>query len=399
MSQIKYTRTTKLSRRAWLRGAACTAVLGAPFFNVNRYKLFAAGAREYSKRTIDLVRGNLVIDMLGLLSLDRQVQRRWVEDAKNLTDEQFQALRSSGINVFNDAHPGARGTPGALGKYESALQFVADQNAFIAGNDVRLMRIDTAGDLARVHGSGKVGVLIGIQDSAHFRSVDDVDLFHSLGQRVSQLTYNSRNLIGTGSTERNDSGISDFGVAIIGRMNQVGMAVDVSHCGEQTTLDAFEISKLPVLITHSNVRKLAGGNPRTKTDAAILALRKSGGVIGISGVRNFVKATEPTTLDDMLDHFDYVKKLIGPEYLGVGSDIDLYGYDAMSAEQMRQLRASYKDSYGFRAKLDIEEVAHPQRMFSLTEGLIRRGYSDEQIKGILGGNFQRVLSQIWERRA
>lgn len=386
----------KMNRRRWLRGAVCTgAVVAAPFINLNRYNLFAASTREYSKRAIELVRGNLVIDMLGLLSLDREVQRRWVEDAKNLTMEQFQTLLSSGINVFNDAHPGARTVPGGFAKFEGALQFVADQNAFIAGNGERLMRIDTASDLARVHGSGKVGVLIGIQDSSHFRSVEDVDLFHSMGQRVSQLTYNSRNLIGTGSTERSDSGISDFGVAIIDRMNQVGMAVDVSHCGEQTTLDAFEISKRPVLITHSNVRKLAGGNPRTKTDAAILALGKSGGVMGISGVRNFVKATEPTTIEDMLDHFDYVKQLIGPEHLGVGSDIDLYGYDAMSAEQMRQLRAAYKDSYGFRAKLDIEEMAHPLRMFSLAEGLIRRKYSDAEIKGILGGNFQRVLSQIW----
>jgi membrane dipeptidase len=106
--------------------------------------------------------------------------------------------------------------------------------------------------------------LLGLQNSEHFRRPDDVDFFRGLGQRVSQLTYNARNLIGNGSTERRDEGISDFGVSIIERMNKVGMAVDVSHCGDRTTLDAFEISKKPVLITHSNCRALVPNHPVLK---------------------------------------------------------------------------------------------------------------------------------------
>ena len=97
----------------------------------------------------------------------------------------------------------------------------------------------------------------------------------------------------------------------------------------------------------------------------------------------------------MLDHFDHVTKLIGHEHLGVGSDMDLYGYDAMPAEANKQLRASYKGSYGFREKIDIEGLNHPKRMFDLTEGLIRRKYNNAAIEGILGGNFKRVLSAIW----
>ena len=219
--------------------------------------------------------------------------------------------------------------------------------------------------------------------------------FRGLGQRVSQLTYNSRNLIGNGSTERRDEGISDFGVSIIERMNKVGMAVDVSHCGDRTTLDAFEISKKPVLITHSNSRIVAGGHPRDKTDEAIKKVGANGSVMGITGVRMFVKATEPTTIEDALDHFDHVRDLIGAEHLGVGSDIDLYGYDSMPPELNKRLRAGYKGSYGFREKIDIDGLNHPKRMFDLTEGLIRRKYSDADIQGILGGNFARVLKQIW----
>ncbi len=368
----------------------------APAFNRGRFQLFASGrfgstATEYSARAIALMQRSVVIDMLSPFTLDFPKQALWEGNPKAFASA-IQEFLDSGINVF---HPAVGlGGPDA---YMSALKFFAGWNALLAGNDERLMRVDSADDFARVKSSKKVAVILGLQNSEHFRTPDDVDYFHGLGQRVSQLTYNSRNLIGNGSTERRDEGISDFGVAIIERMNSRGMAVDVSHCGDRTTLDAFEISKRPVLITHSNVRALAGGHPRDKNDDAIRAVGRSGGVMGITGVRMFVRDKEPTTIEHVLDHFDYVTKLIGAEHLGVGSDIDLHGYDAMPAELNRRLRASYKGSYGFRDKIDIEGLDHPKRMFDLTEGLIRRKYSDADISGILGGNFRRVLSDIWTR--
>jgi membrane dipeptidase len=121
--------------------------------------------------------------------------------------------------------------------------------------------------------------------------------------------------------------------------------------------------------------------------------------MGITGVRNFVKGSEPTTIEDLLNHFDHVAKLIGIEHVGVGSDIDLFGYDAMPAEEYKRLKESYKGTYAFREKIDIEKVDHPKRMYDLTEGLIRRGYSDAQITGVLGGNFVRVLGQVWGPRS
>jgi membrane dipeptidase len=182
-------------------------------------------------------------------------------------------------------------------------------------------------------------------------------------------------------------------------MNEVGMAVDVSHCGDRTSLDAFEVSKRPVLITHSNARALNPGHPRCKPDEVIRACGNAGSVMGITGVRNFVKGSEPTTVEDLLNHFDYVAQMIGVEKVGIGSDIDLYGYDAMPAEDYKRLKDSYKGSYAFRDKIDIEGVDHPKRMYDLTEGLIRRKYSDGDITGILGGNFVRVLGEIWKGSA
>ena len=392
---MKKTRKT-ISRREAIKGiaAAGAGVLAAPMFNRGRFQLFANSPVEYSARAIDLVKRSTVIDMLCVITLDFAKGNKWMADPESFTLVDLQPFKDSGINVI---HPAVgMGGPNA---YDSALRFFAAWNAFIANHDEHLMRIDSAADLARVKKSGKLGILLGLQNSDQFRTPNDVDLFRGLGQRVSQLTYNSRNLIGNGSTERRDEGISDFGIAIIERMNKVGMAVDVSHCGDRTTLDAFEISKKPVLITHSNCRALVGEHPRCKSDEAIKKVKDSGGVMGITAVRMFVKVDEPTTVEHVLDHFDHVRKLIGPEHLGVGSDIDLYGYDKMPPELNKQLRASYKGSYGFRDKIDVEGLDHPKRMFDLTEGLIRRKYSDQEIEGILGGNFKRVLGQIWTPQA
>ena len=390
------------SRRAVLMAAAGAAglTLAAPFINRGRAVVQAHGRgrtatpQEYSTRCIDLVTGSLVIDMLSPLVIARSIQQRWGPDLSGMTAEEEQEFRDSEIDVFHIA-VGVGGRD-FEDQYENTLLFVAGYNAIIASRPDLFVRIDSAEDLASVHGSARAGILIGLQTSSHFHTLDDVNQFYWLGQRVSQLTYNSRNMIGNGATERVDGGISDFGVAIVERMNEIGMAVDVSHSGDRTTLDACEVSSRPVLFTHSNSRVLSGGHPRTKTDEAIRAMAATGGVMGMTGVRMFVKDREPTTIEDYIDHFDHVRDLVGVEHLGVGSDVDLHGYDDMPPDEYEALKAAYKDSYAFRDKIDIEGVDHPKRMFDLTEALIRRGYTDDHIRGILGGNFQRVLGEIWE---
>jgi membrane dipeptidase len=375
---------------ALLRPAAVTAA-EAPAVLRRRYPLVPGSQQQYSERAIRLVRESTVLDLLGLLSLGAD-NSRWLNDPDTFTEEDLALYHRSGINAFHIASG-----LGGVGSdaYTNVLRHVAAWNGFIASHDEHFMRVDSAADLERLNGSGKIGIIIGIQNSDHFLRPDDINTFRSLGQRISQLTYNARNRIGSGSTERRDGGLSNFGVAVVRRMNEVGMAVDVSHCGDQTTLDAFEASTQPVLITHSNCRALVPGHPRCKTDEAIRAMARTGGVMGITGVRMFVKAEEPTTIEHMLDHYDHVRKLVGAEHLGVGSDMDLFGYDALPAATQQQLRASYNESYAFRDRIDIDGVDHPQRMYDLTEGLIRRRYSDAEISGVLGGNFKRVLSQIW----
>ena len=177
-------------------------------------------------------------------------------------------------------------------------------------------------------------------------------------------------------------------------MNAVGMLIDVSHSGDRTTLDAVALSPKPIAFTHSNCRALIE-HPRVKTDEAIRALAAKGGVMGITGVRNFVSSTEPTSVATIVDHIDHVVKLVGIDHVGIGSDADLNGYDDMSAEGNKALRAAYKSSYAFRDKIDTDGFDDPTKMFSLTEELIRRRYSDANITAVLGGNFQRLLAETW----
>ena len=121
--------------------------------------------------------------------------------------------------------------------YAESFRDITGWNTLVAAHPRQFLRIDGFADFERAKTEGKIGILIGQQNSEHFRTIEDVNLFYHLGQRVSQLTYTS-NRIGGGSTDTHDSGLSLYGAQIVERMNQVGMAVDISHCGDRTTLDS-----------------------------------------------------------------------------------------------------------------------------------------------------------------
>ncbi|MCJ8158458.1 dipeptidase [Sphingomonas sp. LaA6.9] len=374
------------SRRAILKGALTAAAIGGfPMINTGAYQLFAQSSRRYSKRAVDLVRQSLVIDMLAPLKIDFRPEYY----ASPLSEKDAADFRASGITGFHNAV----GTGGPEARAET-LAWIAAWQGFAGRNAHVFSLVGRAEDLDRAKREGKCAVIMGVQNSEHFRTVEDVKMFYQIGQRCSQLTYNSQNMIGSGSTDRIDGGVSDYGAAIIKAMNEVGMLIDVSHCGDRTTLDAIEMSPKPIAITHSNCRALVD-HPRVKTDEAIKALGAKGGVMGITGVRMFVSAKEPTALANIVDHIDHVVKLAGIDHVGIGSDADLNGYDDMPADQYAQLKAGYKASYAFRDKIDTDGFDHPKKVYDLTEELIRRSYSNENIAAILGGNFRRLLGATW----
>jgi membrane dipeptidase len=376
----------RVTRRRTLQAmAGAMAALALP----EGFAAQTAAAQEtknkYSSKVLDLVQRSLVIDMLAPLKLDFRPEAY----ALPLTESEAAMFRTCGITGFHNSV----GVGGATA-YDDALEFIAAWSGFVGRNTHVFTLVGKADDLDGAKAKQKIAVIMGLQNADEFREAKDVKAFYELGLRCAQLTYNTQNLLGSGSTERVDGGISDYGEQIIKSMNEVGMLVDVSHSGDETTLDAIELSPKPIAFTHSNCRAL-NNHPRLKTDEAIRKLAAKGGVMGITGVRMFVKDKEPTTVEDIVDHIDHVVKLVGIDHVGIGSDSDLMGYDHMPPDQYKQLKAGYKSSYAFRDKIDTDGFDHPRKVYDLTAALIRRGYSDSNIQAVLGGNFRRLLGSTW----
>ncbi len=357
-------------RREVLARSMC--LIAAPLVQAGRCRLQASDSPAYSTRAIDLVEQSNVIDMLGLLTFDWPLLERWRSHPESFSETDFRNLQNSGIDVF---YPAVAFDDASCG--EISTRWMESWNRFLSARAECFVRIDGVSDLDRPKREGKIGIVLGMQDANYIASVSDVDRFYAMGQRVMQLTYNFTNRLGHGCMTE-DRGLTAFGHEVVERMNGIGMAVDLSHCGERTTLEAIEASQKPVLITHSNCKALAPSVPRCKSDAVIRAASQRGGVIGLTAVRHFVRASDPVTIEDALDHFDYAVKLVGVEHVGVGSDLDLHGRDTNS-----------------KLRYDIAGLNHPRRMYDLVEGLIRRGYTNEHVQMILGGNFRRVLGEIW----
>jgi membrane dipeptidase len=355
-----------MTRRHLVTTVAATVV--APMVNLGRYQLFGA-TDTYSSRVIDLVARSLVIDMLGLLTMDWPKLAGWHSDPSLFQPADFDRVRSSGIDVL---HPAVE--LGGTDAYQTTRKWMGDWQHFINQNATRFQTVRTCRDLTSAKENGRVGILFGMQNSEHFRWVEDVDYFYEQGQRISQLTYNENNRLGCGCGTRNDTGLSEFGAEVISAMNTCGMAIDVSHASERTTLDAIEMSSRPLLITHSNCRALVR-HPRCKSDDAIRAMARKGGVMGITGVGAFLSTKRDASIDDVLDHFDHVAQLVGVEHIGIGSDAGLDEGPALPHLKVRGLQQT-------------------RRVFDLTQGFLRRGYSEDDIQAILGGNFQRALDRI-----
>jgi membrane dipeptidase len=385
-----------MTRREALRAVAL-AVAGAPAVLRGRYQLFAQTNAQYSARAVRLVESSVVVDLLNQFQFPDFADRppkieQWLSQPGTFTPADAERYRQSGITSFS--------LGAGAGSYDDAVLFHARWNGFLAGYSDWFTRIDDTSDFARAKTQRKVGIMLTFQDSTHFRTPDDVRTFFGLGQRVSQLTYNFNNRIGSGFLEQRDGGLSVFGLSIMERMQQVGMAVDVSHCGDQTTLDALHAAKKPVIFTHATARGLVPGHLRCKTDEAIVTMAKIGGVMGIAMIRFMVRGSEPVTIEHVLDHVDYVARLAGLEHVAIGSDLDVVGnpnavngggFDPRTQPNFTRYQY-HEDPDG---AINIRGLNHSRRVFELTEGLIRRGSTDSQIAQVLGGNAIRALGAIW----
>jgi membrane dipeptidase len=216
-----------------------------------------------------------------------------------------------------------------------------------------------------------------------------------------QLAYNIKDFVGDGCAERTDCGLSTFGVKVVEELNRLGIVVDCAHTGYQTTMDAIEVSAKPVIISHGNVRAVCD-NSRNLKDDTIQAIANNGGVIGMVGYPAFVAKKVRPNIDDLLDHVDYLAKLVGVEHISVG--IDYYQGQAGVADEA-QSKALYKmmvnsgtwnpRDYPPPPYYYPKGIEMPEQLPNLTGELLKRGYSEEEVKMILGENLIRIFKEVW----
>jgi membrane dipeptidase len=269
-----------------------------------------------------------------------------------------------------------------------------------------IIKATCADDILRAKREGKRALVCNVQNTVVLagsmdleKQLDTVDLFYRYGVRIWQLTYNLRNLVGDGCTERNAGGLTHFGEKVVKRMNDLHILIDVSHCGHKTTLDAVEKSEVPVAATHTGCKGVYD-HARGKTDKELKAIADKGGYVGIYMVPAFL--AQKATLKDWLDHVDYVVDLVGCEHVGIGTD-NWYRSPRypMRLAQLENEKQSFWN--GFRPEHGLDFTAYPAPLDSefawtnwpyFAAALANRGYSDQEIKGIIGENFLHLFERV-----
>jgi membrane dipeptidase len=247
--------------------------------------------------------------------------------------------------------------------------------------------------------SGLLGAFADQAATAIENELDRIDILYGLGVRQMGIAYSEANSLGSGLREKGDGGLTDFGRRAVERMNKVGMAIDVSHSGDQTALDTIAMSERPVLITHAGARSV-WNTRRMKPDEVIEACVKRGGLIALEAAPHTTVSPDHRrhSLESVMDHFKYCVDKFGIENVAFGPDT-LYG-DHVGLHKAFAAHLAVQDMTAGPEFERVEYVAgleNPTECFPNIVGwLVKHGYSDEDIKGVIGGNILRILRKIWQ---
>jgi membrane dipeptidase len=295
-------------------------------------------------------------------------------------------VRQGGVTAFN-------GTVAAWHSLPETMNLIADYYRLFEDRPDWIMQVRRVEDIHEAKARGCAGMIFGFQDSNAINgNLRMLAVYHALGVRIIQLTYNDENAVGCGCMAPNDKGLTPFGRELVAEMNRLGMLVDLSHCGQKTTLDAIEASKGPVAFTHANPLALAE-SPRNKPDEAFKALAAKGGVAGAVLLPAWLTHHGQAGLEDYLKAIDYLVELMGIDHVGLGTDfmeeipaeIMMTSLKGISAENLQKYYSSTLVK-GFESAAEFPRV---------TEGLLSRGYSPEEVKKIMGGNWLRLYEKVW----
>lgn len=309
-------------------------------------------------------------------------------EISNWSETVFRNMRQGGLTAVNC-------TVSVLEDFRQTINNIAWWRKAFSRHADMIMPVKTVGDIRKAKKAGKTGIIFGFQNTSAIE--DDLDLlatFHELGVRVIQLTYMEANLVGQGCLERIDSGLTQYGIEMVEEMNRLGILIDLSHVGYRTTMDAIEASRKPVAFTHANPKSLCD-HPRNKTDDAITALVRKGGVIGATVFPAFLPAGNKSTLKDFVKVVDYLVKMVGIDHVAVGTD-----FTEGQPKEFFDWLLTGKSKKGPSLKLD-HPLKNPEGIQcaadfpNLTAALSAHGYAESDVRKILGENIMRLFKEVW----
>lgn len=310
--------------------------------------------------------------------------------------------RRAGVTVACGTYAG---TEPPSRSFELANQRLARAQAIVDALGGELIQVRRAADIERAHQTGKRGLILDFQNATPFGDdLDRVEHFFNLGVRMVQLTYNLRNLVGDGCTEARPSGLSYFGREVVRRLNDLRMLVDVSHCSEQVGWDALEVSRQPIIISHSASRAVCA-HDRNKSDALAKAVADRGGFFGVVVIGGFISPRAEATLDDFADHVEHLVNGIGIDHVGIGTDKagPGPGTESLVAYPPDLPRHDPRKFTWAGFRLEEHRLTPAYRLTgyesfadwpNLTIKLAERGFSEPELRKLLGLNFLRVFRDV-----
>jgi membrane dipeptidase len=345
---------------------------------------------------VDVYRRSVVIDGLGGFGNSKG------EPGAPLTGAFVRDIRVSGVTCVHATILPVGATPPDTA-FTQAVIGIGDYEREIEAHPEVLAPIRRASDITAAKQAGRTGIVYGFQDAVAFETdLSRLDELYRLGIRVVQPTYNRRNLLGDGCLEPANAGLSRTGVEAVAKMNELGILVDLSHCGRRTAADAIAASARPVAFTHTGSAAL-NDHPRNRTDGELRAVAEKGGVAGIYIMPFLCEGRQPTAAD-VIRHLEHMIDVAGEDHVSIGTD------GGLSAEvvddEFKEVFAGFvrrRREAGIGAPGETEtgylfanELNSPRRLETLADMLSGRGHSDARIEKVLGANLLRVFTDTWK---
>jgi membrane dipeptidase len=371
-----------ITRREFTRslGGAAVVVALSPVLGL------AGDEPKVSADATKLYRDSFIFDGNALASIG------WLLSRAN-QDEVTKAIRDSGVTALKAT------IGGAMGDFADTVADIAKADQLVEKRSDLFLKIRTAGDLERARAEKKLGVVYSFESAAMLEDkIERIEIFRGLGVRVMQLNYNRRTPFGVGCLDGDTDGITELGRKAVAKMNELGIALDLSHSNTKTTADGIAASAKPPIITHAGCRAVYQ-HPRNKEDRELKALAEKGGVVGIYMLPYLTASPKQPMLEDYLQHLEHALKVCGEDHVGVGSDVPFFEVDENDLAEMKQA-AEKRKADGIAAPGEdrptyIPDLNTGRKMELIADALLKRGHKTAVVEKILGNNFKRVFGEIW----